>query len=283
MRAVPKELQPIDKQEAREDGATRRFLLKLVDELFNEQVLKSPAFSMRGMSTYMHGSPNWARRLLTALSIDPDTKKASLTRDEMADILADQLTVTGFNLLRRYAKGLEKANHKLAVQARKEERKRARDAQKKTEEVQKVRAKMIKAAKNSDTANDKKPLPAEERLRIQENSEPSSAPIITTKKLDDWLDQATDAGQISAPLFSKAARNDKDFENLMASVTRSIVIAKNSLAQNGQNIGRIVPLEQVLQEDSVKKYDDFLYGSSRNGSRLYYLRILAMLLLEKGN
>lgn len=283
MRAVPKELQPIDKQEAREDGATRRFLLKLVDELFNEQVLKSPAFSMRGMSTYMHGSPNWARRLLTALSIDPDTKKASLTRDEMADILADQLTVTGFNLLRRYAKGLEKANHKLAVQARKKERKRARDAQKKTEEVQKVRAKMIKAAKNSDTANDKKPLPAEERLRIQENSEPSSAPIITTKKLDDWLDQATDAGQISAPLFSKAARNDKDFENLMASVTRSIVIAKNSLAQNGQNIGRIVPLEQVLQEDSVKKYDDFLYGSSRNGSRLYYLRILAMLLLEKGN
>lgn len=283
MRAVPKELQPIDKQEAREDGATRRFLLKLVDELFNEQVLKSPAFSMRGMSTYMHGSPNWARRLLTALSIDPDTKKASLTRDEMADILADQLTVTGFNLLRRYAKGLEKANHKLAVQARKEERKRARDEQKKTEEVQKVRAKMIKAAKNSDTANDKKPLPAEERLRIQENSEPSSAPIITTKKLDDWLDQATDAGQISAPLFSKAARNDKDFENLMASVTRSIVIAKNSLAQNGQNIGRIVPLEQVLQEDSVKKYDDFLYGSSRNGSRLYYLRILAMLLLEKGN
>lgn len=95
--------------QAQVDPLTKRSLETLVNKLFTEKSLNSPAFSVNALNSSFTTSHNRTARLLSDLGITKDengTFHVTKSKEEMMRTLADNLTVTEFNIFRAFTKEL---------------------------------------------------------------------------------------------------------------------------------------------------------------------------------
>lgn len=302
--------------QAQVDPLTKRSLETLVNKLFTEKSLNSPAFSVNALNSSFTTSHNRTARLLSDLGITKDengTFHVTKSKEEMMRTLADNLTVTEFNIFRAFTKELPhrraeyNKRHRAATRnARRSARERMARyrARKKAEQAQKTDAqkeqqkvigslgsdssltKAVEAPQQTEPKTQpQQPKPQQHHadlVELETYFDPRAARQrgvrpLSLKKLGNMVEFATEGDHIVAGKLLSAAyglqQHAEGYSDLKASALLAVKAAETPLKNQG--------ISTNTAPTAAASYPLHYpaYGKTAMADKLYYSRILLLSLL----